>query len=664
MSYDVDFTNNPAKKITVQDQVINNSTSLSFVGKNYTGYGKIIADNFLHLLENFANTTAPASPIEGQLWYDNTPGINSLKIFNGTVWNPAGAIKKATTPPTLTESVNGDLWVNPNTKQLFMFSGTNWDLIGPQFSSGLKTGPLVDVITDTMDVDHSVLSIYSQNERIAIISQAVFIPKNIISGFAQVNKGINLSTANQTTDITKFWGIAESAEGLIVDGSVVSSSNFLRSDKISSTSKSISIQSNDGISLGSKLSFKISSNDVTNAINLTASHGKNINFDFVNLSQVTVSGLFIKSDSSVGIRTTTPTEALDVNGNILTNGNLKITSILDSTSLTTGSIVTSGGIAVTKHANFGSTSDFNDTLNLYKEDGGSVLLPTYSDTQVGMPLYDIGSYELPFRDIYAENLYGNLNGTFEGNVTGELYGSATKIRDIRSFSLTGDVTCTAIPFDGTADVTFETTVSPGFISAKPAATRSLLTDEILTFRASSGLQRTTKRLFLESVPVVPVGSIMPYAGSNSPVGYLLCDGSELMIASYPELFNIIGYSYRNKTGLLGAGTFALPDLRGRFPLGRDNMDNDLTVPEKNSSDPIPAGGNRNGVGNVGTDRANRVHHVSATTIGAGSGSEAFGSPSVIGVTGSNVTTNAEGNPNLIMNPYQTINYIIFTGVLQ
>jgi microcystin-dependent protein len=144
---------------------------------------------------------------------------------------------------------------------------------------------------------------------------------------------------------------------------------------------------------------------------------------------------------------------------------------------------------------------------------------------------------------------------------------------------------------------------------------------------------------------------------------LLCDGCEVQIASYPDLFNIIGYSYRNKTGLVGDGTFALPDLRGRFPLGRDDMDNDLTVRTASNLE-VNAGGNRNGIGTAGSDRAFRVHHNSSTTLGAGSGSESFGVPSVVGVQGSNVTENATGNPNSIMNPYQTINYIIFTGVLQ
>lgn len=64
MSYQVNFTetSNPSKpSITVQDQSLDAlSTSLTFVGKNYAGYARPIAENFLHLLENFAKTTAPS----------------------------------------------------------------------------------------------------------------------------------------------------------------------------------------------------------------------------------------------------------------------------------------------------------------------------------------------------------------------------------------------------------------------------------------------------------------------------------------------------------------------------------------------------------------------------------------------------------------------------
>ena len=137
MTYQVTFTesNNPAKQpLTVQDQSLNNQTSLTFVGRNYAGYGSIIANDFLHLLENFANSTAPNNPVQGQLWYDTS--VSTLKVYDGTIWNNSGSLKKASSAPAVANSLQGDLWVDTANSQLYLFSGSNWLLVGPQFAQG------------------------------------------------------------------------------------------------------------------------------------------------------------------------------------------------------------------------------------------------------------------------------------------------------------------------------------------------------------------------------------------------------------------------------------------------------------------------------------------------------------------------------------------------
>ena len=74
MPYTVNKSNSSASpnSYTVQDGVVNTQTDLSFIGKGYAGYGETIAENFLHLLENFSNSSAPIKSITGQLWYDFT----------------------------------------------------------------------------------------------------------------------------------------------------------------------------------------------------------------------------------------------------------------------------------------------------------------------------------------------------------------------------------------------------------------------------------------------------------------------------------------------------------------------------------------------------------------------------------------------------------------
>jgi hypothetical protein len=47
------------------------STSLALVGKNYPGYGVFLNSNLVHLVENFANSTAPTAALPGQIWFDS-----------------------------------------------------------------------------------------------------------------------------------------------------------------------------------------------------------------------------------------------------------------------------------------------------------------------------------------------------------------------------------------------------------------------------------------------------------------------------------------------------------------------------------------------------------------------------------------------------------------
>lgn len=60
-----------------------------------------------------------------------------------------------------------------------------------------------------------------------------------------------------------------------------------------------------------------------------------------------------------------------------------------------------------------------------------------------------------------------------------------------------------------------------------------------------------------------IGEIQMVAFNFAPQGWSLCDGKELKISQHSALFNLIGTTY----GGDGKTTFALPDLRGRFPLG-------------------------------------------------------------------------------------------------
>jgi hypothetical protein len=89
MSYQVNKTNG-AILVEIPDQTINTTaTSLALIGRAAVNYGEKHAENFVHLLENFANVTAPANPIAGQIWFDTT--AKQAKVYDGALWKALGS---------------------------------------------------------------------------------------------------------------------------------------------------------------------------------------------------------------------------------------------------------------------------------------------------------------------------------------------------------------------------------------------------------------------------------------------------------------------------------------------------------------------------------------------------------------------------------------------
>lgn len=72
-------------QLILQDGIVDSSTGLYLVGRSFTGYGEFIADNFVRLLENFANTTAPTNPVEGQIYYNRTD--KQFRYWSDEQWN-------------------------------------------------------------------------------------------------------------------------------------------------------------------------------------------------------------------------------------------------------------------------------------------------------------------------------------------------------------------------------------------------------------------------------------------------------------------------------------------------------------------------------------------------------------------------------------------------
>ena len=249
MAYTVNKTNSSSSpnQYTVQDGVVNTQTELSFIGKGCAGYGESIAENFLHLLENFSNTSAPTKPIQGQLWWDSTN--SKLQVYNGTSFQTAGgsAPYQSSAPANLAA---GDLWIDSGTGQMYYYSGTSSVLVGPPSSTGTTNGFTYDTILDSGDTSQNITKLFNDGNLIAIISEDTFTPKVTLSGFASIKKGITLTTAIADT---KFQGTATDADAL----GGVEAANYLRSNANDTTSGTLGITTDSGFTVGADSDLSI-----------------------------------------------------------------------------------------------------------------------------------------------------------------------------------------------------------------------------------------------------------------------------------------------------------------------------------------------------------------------------------------------------------------------
>ena len=346
MPYTVNKSNSSASpnSYTVQDGVVNTQTDLSLIGKGYAGYGESIAENFLQLLENFSNTTAPTKPIQGQLWWDSTN--SKLQVYNGTAFQTAGgsAPYQSEAPSGLSQ---GDIWIDSDTGQMYFYNGTSSVLVGPASSTGTTNGFTYDTILDSTDASQNITKLFNDGNLIAIISEDTFTPKVSITGFSSIKKGITL-----TTDISdvKFQGTATDADAL----GGVAAANFLRSNANDTTSGTLGVVNDSGFTVGadSDLSLTV---DGTGGIIANTVQDTDITFK-VNDGGVTTTVMTIDgAESRIGIGTATPTTKLQVSGTTTSTafagpltgnvtGNITSTGANSMTTLTMGGNLTSKAI--------------------------------------------------------------------------------------------------------------------------------------------------------------------------------------------------------------------------------------------------------------------------------------------------------------------------------
>lgn len=244
MSYIIRRTDGVAIGTILDGTVDTSKTSLTLVGRNYANYGQIMVDNFVALLENFAYSISPTSPLTGQLWYDTSNDL--LKVYTGTDFKVIGGA--TATPSAPVTIIAGDIWWDTLNDQLYIYNGTTpynvagWILVGPIYSKiNGKSGAIWEQITDTTGTVHNVVSMYIDGTRQGIISEdSQFTPASAITGFTVIKPGYNMTSAGT------FNGTANNASYL----GGVAASNFLRTDINNTATGSLTLINDAGLTVG------------------------------------------------------------------------------------------------------------------------------------------------------------------------------------------------------------------------------------------------------------------------------------------------------------------------------------------------------------------------------------------------------------------------------
>jgi hypothetical protein len=192
MAYTINKTDGSILATVADGQIDKLSSDIILIGKNYSGFGESLNENFIKLLENFSNTSRPDRPIKGQLWFDS--GELKLKVYNGLGFVPVSSATIANSQPLTLGA--GDLFFHNVNKQLYFYDGVTAILLGPDYSasqglSGLK----VDSILDSLNQTRVITYLYTNGVLLGIFSKDSFTPKLPIDGFSgNISPGFNGSS--------------------------------------------------------------------------------------------------------------------------------------------------------------------------------------------------------------------------------------------------------------------------------------------------------------------------------------------------------------------------------------------------------------------------------------------------------------------------------------
>ena len=319
--------------VSLPDGTIDTTTTdIALIGKGYAGFGEKLNENFIKLLENFNNTSAPTNKVIGQIWFDQTN--KRLNVWTGDKWKPVGGPSNATASPS--NAVTGDSWFDTTNSQLYVYDGTSWTLIGPTTVAGSGVTQVVpETPEDTTGAQRSILKLVANDAVVGVVSNLAFTPSStetlgaalVAGGFSTIAQGVQLSSAVSSA---KFRGTATDSDAL----GGIAAANYMRTDQNDTMTTTLGVLA-DGTTLtlgaGSDVTFTMASDSLTIA---QTTQDKDITIT-VNDGGVTKTMLFadgsegklnlpncgdvhIRGDLSIdGATTTTETSTLRIEDNLI-----------------------------------------------------------------------------------------------------------------------------------------------------------------------------------------------------------------------------------------------------------------------------------------------------------------------------------------------------------
>lgn len=540
---------------TVLTDILDNSvdritTDLALIGKNTANYGELFNENFIKLLENFANDEPPRSPITGQFWFDTSD--NSLKLYDGNKFTEFAKPIISSTQPI--NSSAGDFWFDTQRRQLYFNDGNGLRLAGPIYTaqqgvSGFEIVTIQDVTggnhivaklklgniligifcNDTMDglSAGTPLPDYSSGEGIVLNSEGISGP--IVKGFTPVSredfrfdviatKALKLvDEFGQEISVDQF--VKVTGDNLIDGRLGISGINSTNSSDLLNIPISLGAGPNLNIEVqqeapGSTIQYPVRLRNLKANQNFVITVKDNSNNN---------DAIFINAETSrVGVFTTAPTETLDIAGNTQFRGNLKSPNL--EIDIFKENVITANILETATDISIGATTgntiiNNNATVSKVLTLSGQNLI----STNTVFNLLHTGTQTINFGDQATSINVGANNGnvTFRNDLTVDGDLSIQGIFTIDNVTIRNNEVLSTGNFDLNLGVS-EPTRQVKFIN-RTTATQDLTVEQELTFtnlgklRTSPGFVGTFS-LLNENTTTIAFGGETSNINIGNPVG--------------------------------------------------------------------------------------------------------------------------------------------------